>query len=313
MKKILVLFFILCVTVLTIIYFNIPANNSFTKTVYIKTSINGAGRFLFDENKWIKWWPSDLQNNLAIINTKYNADNYSYSIQKKMYSSINIAIKKNGTEYITAINLLSLNNDSVAVIWSCKFQPAADPIAKIKNYFDAKTQEKNAVQLLSNLKSFLEKNENIYGINITQVMVTDTVLIATKYKSAIYPTTPVIYDLIQKLKKYISLNNARETNPPMLHIEYDSNYFKTMVAIPVNKGLPGNENFLLKRMVPGKILVTQIKGGVYTTNEALRKLEIYIDDNRLHSPAIPFESLITNRLEEPDTSKWVTKIYYPIY
>ena len=29
------------------------------------------------------------------------------------------------------------------------------------------------------------------------------------------------------------------------------------------------------------------------------------------SPAIPFESLITNRLEEPDTSKWVTKIYYP--
>ena len=34
-------------------------------------------------------------------------------------------------------------------------------------------------------------------------------------------------------------------------------------------------------------------------------------DNALSSPAIPFESLVTNRMQEPDTSKWVTKIYYP--
>ena len=39
-------------------------------------------------------------------------------------------------------------------------------------------------------------------------MVTNTVLIATKYKSVIYPSTPVIYHLIQKLKKYISLNKC---------------------------------------------------------------------------------------------------------
>ena len=86
-----------------------------------------------------------------------------------------------------------------------------------------------------------------------------------------------------------------------------------MVAIPINKVIPENEKFVSKRMVPGKILVAQVRGGTYTTAAALRKLEIYMDDNRLSSPAIPFESLLTNRIEEPDTTKWITKIYYPIY
>jgi hypothetical protein len=313
MKKRLVLFFILCAIILTILYFIIPVENSFSKTVYIKTNINGAGRFLFDENKWIKWWPDNLKNNLASTNTKNVDDNYSYSLQKKMYNSINIAIKKNETEFITTVNLLPFSNDAIAVLWSCQFKPDADPIAKIRNYFYSRNLKKNAVEILTHLKSFLEKSENIYGINIRQIMVTDTLLIATKYQSAMYPSTTIIYGLIEKLKKYISLNNARETNPPMLNIIYDSGYFKTMVAIPVDKELPGDSNFLVKRMVPGKILVTQVKGGIYTTSEALKELEIYKDDNHLNSPAIPFEALITNRLEEPDTLKWVTKIYYPIY
>ena len=86
-----------------------------------------------------------------------------------------------------------------------------------------------------------------------------------------------------------------------------------MVAIPVSKSIPTNNNFLFKRMVPGKILVTEVKGGTYTTGEALKQLEIYRSDNHLRSPAIPFESLVTDRSREPDTSKWVTKIYYPVF
>ena len=49
----------------------------------------------------------------------------------------------------------------------------------------------------------------------------------------------------------------------MLHIIYDSGYFKTMVAIPVNKKLPGNENFLLKKLDPGENLSNPEKGIIY--------------------------------------------------
>jgi hypothetical protein len=38
----------------------------------------------------------------------------------------------------------------------------------------------------------------------------------------------------------------------------------------------------------------------------------YKDDYQRVSPAIPFYSLITDRLKEPDSSKWITKIYFPV-
>jgi hypothetical protein len=33
----------------------------------------------------------------------------------------------------------------------------------------------------------------------------------------------------------------------------------------------------------------------------------------LSTPAIPYQSIITNRLTETDTTKWITKIYQPIF
>ena len=89
--------------------------------------------------------------------------------------------------------------------------------------------------------------------------------------------------------------------------------YKIMVAIPINKIVPTTEKFLLKRMVPGKILVTEVKGGAYTADVALRQLTLYMEDNRLISPAIPFQSLITERIKEADTTKWMTKIYFPVF
>ncbi len=313
MKRLLVFFFIFCAALLIAAYFILPADNSFSKKVYIKTTVNAADRFFFNENNWIKWWPVDLQNNLTLNNKKDNGNNYLYSLKKKMYSSINIGIKKNETEFNTIANLFRINKDSITITWDFQIEQSKNPVTKIMNYFYAKTLKKNSIKILEHLKSFLEKDENIYGLTIRQIMVTDTSLIAKRYTSLTYPSTEIIYGLIQQLKTYVSKNNAIQTDSPMLHIKYDSGYYKTMVALPVNKELNGNDSILLKRMFPGKILVTQITGGTYSTRNAFRQLDIYIDDYHLSSPAIPFESLVTNRIEQPDTSKWITKIYYPIF
>ncbi|HLL44934.1 MAG TPA: hypothetical protein VK369_17410 [Segetibacter sp.] len=98
----------------------------------------------------------------------------------------------------------------------------------------------------------------------------------------------------------------------MLHVRKTGNGYETMVAIPVNRLLESNRQFVFKRMVPGNILVSEVNGGVFTVQEARRQMDNYVEDNELTSPAIPFESLITDRLKEKDTSKWITKLYYPI-
>ena len=100
----------------------------------------------------------------------------------------------------------------------------------------------------------------------------------------------------------------------MMHVvQIDSFHYETMVAIPVNRSLQGTDNMMTKRMVLGNILEAEIKGGGTTVRSAMGQLENYKKDHRMESPAIPFALLVTDRSKEPDTTKWITKIYYPVY
>lgn len=167
--------------------------------------------------------------------------------------------------------------------------------------------------IFNSLQSFLGKNENIYGFAINRTTVTDTLLMTTKVNLIHYPSTTEVYNLITRLKQYIFRQGAKETNYPMLHIlKTDSNRYQTMVAIPVDTVIENNENFVFKRMVPGNILVAEVKGGSHKIENAFAEMETYVKDHALTPPAIPFELLITNRMNEPDTVKWITRIYYPI-
>jgi hypothetical protein len=62
----------------------------------------------------------------------------------------------------------------------------------------------------------------------------------------------------------------------------------------------------------GNILITEIKGGSASIDKAFKEMENYVSDYRRTPPAIPFQSLVTDRMKEPDTSKWITRIFYPV-
>jgi len=84
------------------------------------------------------------------------------------------------------------------------------------------------------------------------------------------------------------------------------------LAIPVSGVIGGKGDISFTRLVPGRYLITDVKGGPATVDRALGALKDYIRDHQRTVMAIPFQSLITNRMQEPDSSKWVTKIYYPV-
>ncbi len=85
-----------------------------------------------------------------------------------------------------------------------------------------------------------------------------------------------------------------------------------MVGIPVNKN-PAGKSIVLKKMVPGKLLTGTVKGGTATINKAYLLIKRYITDRNLEEAALPFEVPITNRCAQRDTTKWITKICYPVF
>jgi len=90
--------------------------------------------------------------------------------------------------------------------------------------------------------------------------------------------------------------------------------YQVSMALPVDKMISTDKGTFINKMVAGgNLLVTDVKGGPNTIADALGQIKQYMKDHKLISPAMPFESLVTDRVAERDTSKWVTKIYYPIF
>ena len=307
MKKLLVSIIVLCVLSLIGIYALIPARIAFSKVIIVKTKLSIANRFLMDESKWGKWFPPDSDKNVHAYK------NYSYLMGKKMLNAGEVSISNKQLTLSSLIHIISINTDSVAIEWKSEMPESTNPLSKLRYYIKAKRLQEDMTDILNSLKSFLEQNEKVYGVYIHEVISKDSTLIATSCVTSQYPSTTKIYDLISSLKEYIIHQNAKENNFPMLHVKkVNDTTYNTLVAIPVNKFLEGNGTIFNKRFVPWKVLTAEVKGGNYTVREALNQMKIYISDYHREAMAIPFESLVTNRSEQPDTLKWITRIYTPV-
>lgn len=313
MRKFLVFLFAILALALLAVYIFIPGKLVILKTQYVNCNVNGAFRIISDQSSWIKWWPNKDSAQHDFSQNRFFYNGYSYDLTNRYYNSVEVFIRNKEDSIISRINLIKLNPDSVLLEWKCILNANLNPFTRISNYKKAENINRNTATILSHLRSFLEKKENIYGVNFHITMSNDSTMVAIKKLSKNYPSTSDIYALIGSLTNYIKAQGAKENNFPMLNIRKQRNKeFETMVAIPVNKQLPGNGNIFFSRFVPWKVVTGEVRGGVYTANAAMHQMEIYISDYQKTTMAIPFQSLVTNRMEEPDTLKWITRMYTPV-
>ena len=311
MKRFLIFLSALCL-LLIITYGFFPGNIEISKTEFVKCNVNGAFRIISDENAWKKWWLKENNPEKNPTKKPFFYNGYSYLLNHKFYNSVEVLMKNKRSSFESRINLIKINLDSVRLEWRCTLPASLNPVTRISNFRQVKIIENNMAVILSHLSLFLENPVNIYGIDLHVVMSKDSTMVAIKDMFPKYPTTAEIYKLIGSLKKYIKNEGAKENNFPMLNIRNKDSLYETMVAIPINKELPGNGTIFSSRFVPWKVLTAEVRGGTATVNEALNQMDIYIADYQKTAMAIPFQSLVTNRIAEPDTSKWITGIYTPV-
>jgi len=308
MKKWIFSLFILAALFLLTAYIFIPKEITVSSTVSMKANTRGILRCLQDSSKWEKLFGNPVSENV------FERDNQIYKVNQKLFGGLEVLIKNKDSFVTSVIKPLSLKYDSAAINWSTTIGSSNNPFKKTEQYFIANKIRKDMNATLENMKKFLVSPENIYNIHVQLTQVKDTLLVMTKKTFTTYPNVENIYGLINTLKDHIKTNGAKETGYPMLNIDKNDEGFFTRVAIPIDKEIPPVNGLIeIKRMVPGKILVVEVKGGPTTVTNAFAGLQDYVQDYNYSSPAIPFQSLITDRVNEKDTSKWITKLYYPVY
>jgi len=294
------------------VYAFIPANIKISNIAAATTIPKNIADCLRDHEMWRKWWPDSTSN--AVNGNEFVFGNYNYKLVEPLTDGANVQMSNAKKNFATRVFIIPLAKDSSTVEWQTFLIGGYNPIRRLVNWFEAKDIKNNIQPVLNSLVNFAADTKNIYGFPIVRTTFTDTILAATKFSSNGYPKTEAIYDAIDRLKKKIKAEAANEKDYPMLNVrETDSNHYETMIAICVNKEIRNEGNIFVSRMVPMKdrFLRTDVTGGPLSIQNGHEAIKGYMEDRFLSAPAIPFEILVTDRRNEPDTSKWKTTIFQP--
>jgi len=193
---------------------------------------------------------------------------------------------------------------------------SANPWVRLRETLAHGTVRADLEALLLQLAGRFANPDDLYRFHIEKQQVRDATLVSLKQDFDHYPGTEEVYALIARVRTHIAGKGARETNHPMLNIypQEGGRRLTAQVAVPTDRELPAEGPFLLKRMLPGgNILMAEVRGGRSRVDSCLQALEDYVRDRNVMSPAIPFQSLVTDRTVEKDSTRWVTRVYYPVF
>jgi len=312
MKKWLVGLLVIIVLALGCIYLFIPANIVISSISTAQATISGEFRYIGQEDNWKKWWRNeDGKSHQEGEPFSYNGT--TFHLNRQLNNIVGIEIGYGGIKFQSVLHLISFSYDSTGLVWQFEIPAGNNPLNRLKYLRIAVKIKKDMIDVLKNLNSFVSEPKNIYGLSVFRTSTRDTTMLTATFVSIAYPTIPQIYSFFDSVEKSIQRQHGIRTGFPMMNIKQsEDGRYETQVAIPTNRLLQNDGKIHYRRMVPGNFMVAEVKGGPFTIQEAMKQMDYYVSDYKKTVMAKPFQILVTNRLTETDTSKWITKIYIPV-
>ena len=311
MKKWILISLVLLALALGAIYLFIPSKLEISQNLRIEANKEGLYRKLSQPASWAEWWPGSKTMEAT---GAWELDGGLFQPLEQKMLSLSILLKEGSVETTAELTLIAIKTDSSLLHIETSFPASNNPFSRVAAYLKAVKIKKHFASMLQAINKNYSSVAKLYGYDIRKEKVVDSnlVFIATQLKSL--PSTEQVYTMVKKLKDYILSQKAGATGNPMLNVfTRDSLLFDVRVAIPVDRRLPDAGEIHYKWMLGGgNILITEVKGGPEEIKKAYNQVNHYITDYKRLAPAIPFESMVTDRTVEKDSNQWITRIYYPV-
>ncbi len=294
------------------VYFWLPTQQIIPITMQTKAGKGALQRCIANNDIIKTWMPIKAK---SISNNQYEIDGCTITFTSDILLNTDVRVQYKNIDTSSLFRIDAYDNGATASLYFIT-KPAKNFVEKCTNFFTARHVKKVLNSIMSNYVDYVNNSKKVYGVQMQKVLLKDSLLIATKNTVTHYPTVQDIYVSIGILKNYATTNKAIQTNAPMLNIyKLDTAHWEYMVALPINLFLPNYENIKAKRMLAGGNIIEtdSIVGGFNTVEKYLQEIENYKSDFNYMSPAIPFQLLVTDRMLEKDSTKWITKLYYPVF
>jgi hypothetical protein len=312
MKKWIVWFIVILLLGVASIYFFIPAKIVITNISSAEATITGEFRYISQKENWEKWW-LDADGKPHHMGEPFRYGTSEFRINKQSYNAVGIDILQDGGNIPSFLNFISYAIDSTGAVWACETPATVNPFLRVRNYLNAREIKKNMTGVMKVFSEFISKPKNVYGMTIYKTTVHDTLMVSARFTSPAYPTTAQLYGYFDTLKHTIIKQKALPVGFPIMNLrKMPDGSFETQTGMPTTRLLKNDGKILALRMPPGLFMTADIRGGAYTVDEAMKQLDLFIQEYNRIKIATGFQILITDRRNEPDTTKWITKIKIPI-
>lgn len=256
-------------------------------------------RGMMETSKWSEWMPKDIDlkvtsSLVATIQTTLLHDDIQVPVE---FTIVNGENKNSIISFET-----SMDNRQ----WS--------PFARVQYFIFAKAIQNKLDKVLTAASNYYNYNKGVYGFDIVETKVKDSSYLAIDQTLTDTPSLVQIYQMVDQLTTFINTHKGKAMGDPMVNItRAEENEIYIQVAIPLERDIPVNGDFSIKKMVLGNLLSVKVQGDQAKVNQAFEATKQYITDKQKYSPAIPFVIYNTNRLLKKDSSQWKSTINYPIY
>jgi hypothetical protein len=299
MRKIVLSLAALLILTITAVYVFIPSQIIIKGKQIVYNPSASVIRGMMQTEKWSEWMPKEVEIKvLGSLVATIQASLMMDGVQVPVEFSIENGENKNSIiGFVTSMDIRQ---------WS--------PIARVQYYIYAKRIQSKLDHVLEAAKNHYNYSKGIYGFEIVETKVKDSSLITIDQTSMDTPSIAQIYQMVNQLEQYILSQNGKAKGAPMVNItRLDEKEIYTQVAIPIERDIAANGDFVIKKMVLGNLLSVEVQGDQKRVNDAFEATKQYINDKQKSSPAIPFIIYNTNRLLEKDATKWKSTINYPIF
>jgi hypothetical protein len=299
MRKITGSVLVILLLSLAAVYVFIPSEMSIKGSKMVYQPSSSVTRAMTQISKWPEWMPKEivLKANSTLVAT-IDAELSQDGIQVPVVFSIENGEGNNSfIRYETSMNNIG---------WS--------PIERIQYALFARKIKHQLDLVLAAATAHYNYNKGVYGFDIVETKVKDSSYVAIDQTLTDTPSLVQIYQMVDQLAAFINTQKGKAIGDPMVNItRVEAKEVYIQVAIPLERDIPVNGAFSIKKMVLGNLLSVKVQGDQAKVNEAFEATKQYITDKQKYSPAIPFIIYNTNRLLEKDSSRWISTISYPIY
>lgn len=299
MRKIIGSVLAIVILSLAAVYLLIPNQLMIKGSQMVYQPSAGLIRGMMQTSKWSEWMPKDID----------------LKATSSLVATIQTALLHDGIEVPVEFSIVNGDNKNSII----SFETSMDnnqwsPIARVQYFLFAKAIENKLNKVLAAASNYYNYSKGVYGFDIVETKVKDSSLITIDQTLNDTPNLAQIYQMVDQLTAYIKTQNGKAKGDPMVNItRLDENQVYLQVAIPIERDIPINGPFTIKKMVLGNLLEVHVQGDHVKVNDAFEATKLYINDKQKTSPAIPFVIYHTNRLLVKDATQWKSTINYPVY